>query len=537
MVRMMVETLFTLAVQQLTILRMNWGHPQSSNSSTNEYDMAATFDPNIALSEDDILDTLNIEHVQNLDTQPLRRYERSSVFPNKYNEYVVDSKVKYGLERYVACKYQHWVEAMNKEMDALYRNDTWDITDLPKGRKSIGINNAFLYGELYETVYMTLLEGFYSPDDKRVCKLKNSLYGLKQAPRQWNAKLTQTMTENGFKQSKSDYSLFTKSENGNFISLLMYVNDIIVIGNNIVEIQKFKDFLRTQFQIKDLGKLKYFLGIEVVETDQACKPSTTPLEQNLSITNELTDVDKVLDNVTEYQKLIGKLIYLTHTRPDILYSVHCLSHFMHNPLRSHVKIALIVLRYLKGNHGKGIHIVKQPKTSLEAFVDADWDKCLVTRKSVTCFCIKLNGSLVSWKSKKQNTLSKSSTEAEYRAMVSVTSEVTWILKILRDLEWDQVLPVKLFCDSQAAIKIVCRDPRWGRCYESFSKDPNIVQAMTEMIPEFKATFLIMLEKAFLLLVDRKDKVAAYAKHFVGDGETPRGINANNTNVSLCGVYL
>ncbi|GJY61445.1 ribonuclease H-like domain-containing protein [Tanacetum coccineum] len=220
---------------------------------------------------------------------------------------------------------------------------------------------------------------------------------------------------------------------------------------------------------------------------------------NCSISYEPTDVDKVLDNVTEYQKLIRKLIYLTHTRPDISYSIHCLSQFMHKPLRSHVKISLRVLR-----------------------------------KSVTCFCIKLNGSLVSWKSKKQNTLSKSSTEAEYRAMVSVTSEVTWILKILRDLEWDQVLPVKRFCDSQAAIKIVCRDPRWGRCYETFSEDPNIVQAMTEMIPEFKATFLIMLEKAFLLLVDLKDKVAAYAKHFVGDGETPRGINANNTNVSLCG---
>ncbi|GJU70896.1 hypothetical protein Tco_1262301 [Tanacetum coccineum] len=102
---------------------------------------------------------------------------------------------------------------------------------------------------------------------------------------------------------------------------------------------------------------------------------------------------------------------------------------------------------------KGIHIVKQPKASLEAFVDDDWAKCLVTRKSATSFCIKLNGSLVSWKSKKQNTLSKSSAEAEYRAMASVTSEVTWILKILRDLERDQALPVKLFCDSQAAIKI------------------------------------------------------------------------------------
>ncbi|GJY46167.1 ribonuclease H-like domain-containing protein [Tanacetum coccineum] len=345
---------------------------------------------------------------------------------------------------------------MNKEMDALYRNDTWEIIDLPKDRKSIGGKWGFKVkyrsnGETERYKARYVVKGYnqkkgidfdetfspvvkivtFSPDDKRVCKLKKSLYGLKQAPRKWNAKLTQTLIECGFRQSKSDYSLFTTSENGNFLSLLVYVDDIIVTGNNFDEIQKFKEFLRTKFQIKDLGKLKYFLEIEVLKTGQglylsqrkycldllsefgllACKPSATPLEQNLTISNKPTEIDKVLDNNTEYQKFIEKLIYLTHTRPDILYLVHCLSQFMHKPLRSHIKISLKVLRYLKSNPRKGGHIVKQPKASLEAFVDADWAKCLATRKFVTRFCVKLNGSLASWKSKNQHTLAKSFVEA------------------------------------------------------------------------------------------------------------------------------
>ncbi|GJU60881.1 ribonuclease H-like domain-containing protein [Tanacetum coccineum] len=334
-----------------------------SNGSATENEMAATPKDTNNSSEGVIGDVQHTE-VENNDAQPVRRSKRSSVFPKRYNDFVVDSKVKYGLEKYVnysklssetkcfvtelnksvkprnyweACKDQHWVEAMNKEMDALYKNDTWDITDVPIGRKSIGgngfirlninpvvklkdirqdmlfrvqnnwclsqldINNAFLYGDLFETMYMDLPEGYFSPDDK--------------------------------------------------------------------------------------------------------KPSATPLEQSLSITNKPTDIDNVLDNIIEYQKLIGKLIYLTHTRPDISYYVHCLSQFMHKPLRSHLRISLRVLRYLKGNPGKGVHIVRQPKASLEAFVDADWAKCLITRKSVTSFCIKLNGSLISWKSKKQHTLS------------------------------------------------------------------------------------------------------------------------------------
>jgi hypothetical protein len=331
----------------------------------------------------------------------------------------------------------------------------------------------FLYGDLEETVYMKFPEGYFPKDDTRVCRLKKSLYGLKQAPRQWNAKLTATLIENGFSQSKSDYSLFTKSDNGVFLALLVYVDDIIITGNSVTEIERFKTFLNSKFMNKDLGKLKYFLGIEVNDIESgiclnqrkycldllseygmlACKPAKTPLQSKLVLTNEPTDNDPVLDNITAYQKLMGKLIYLTNTRPDISYVVHCLSQFMHCPLKSHLRIAFKILRYLKGSPGMGIQINKGSGMSLEAYSDADWEKCIVTRRSVTGYCVFLNNNLVSWKSKKQSTLSKSSTESEYRALASVTSEVIWILKILKDLNLENFLFVPLHCDSSSAIKI------------------------------------------------------------------------------------
>nr|GEV47857.1 ribonuclease H-like domain-containing protein [Tanacetum cinerariifolium] len=305
------------------------------------------------------------------DNQPLRRSERTSVFPKKYNEYVIDSKVKYELEKYVgysnltsenfcfttelnkafkpknywkACKYQHRVKAMKKEMGALYRNDTWDITYLPKGRKSIGGKWVFKIkyksnGESGRYKARYVVKGYNQKERIDFGKTFSPVVKIVTVRCVINL-----VVQNGWTLYQLD------------------INNAFLYGNNVVEIQKFKDFLRTQFQIKDLGKLKLL----------ACKPFATPLEQNLSITNESSDVDKVLDNITEYQKLIKKLIYLTRTRPNISYPVHCLSQFMHKPLRSHVKIALRVLRHLKGNHGKGIHIVKQPEAFLKAFVDVDW---------------------------------------------------------------------------------------------------------------------------------------------------------------------
>nr|GEX39782.1 ribonuclease H-like domain-containing protein [Tanacetum cinerariifolium] len=305
----------------------------------------------------------------------------------------------------------------------------------------LDVNNAFLYGDLEEVFYMKPPEGYFSFDNK-VCRLKKSLYGLKQVLRQWKAKLNSTLIENGFSQSKSDYSLYIMFDKGVFLVLLVYVDDIIITGNSVYEIEKFKVCLKSKFMIKDLGKIKYFLGIEVVDTEKgiflnqrkyvldllseygmlACKPVKTPLMSKLVISNEACEKDPLLKNVTDYQKLMGKSFYLTNTRHDISYDVYCLSEFMHSPLTSHPKISFKLLRYLKRCLGLGIHIAKTfGMFLLNAYSDTDWAKCVITRKSVTRYCVFLSNSLVSLKSKKQNTLSKSSAEAEYRALASVTS--------------------------------------------------------------------------------------------------------------------
>ncbi|XP_047320774.1 secreted RxLR effector protein 161-like [Impatiens glandulifera] len=167
---------------------------------------------------------------------------------------------------------------------------------------------------------------------------------------------------------------------------------------------------------------------------------------NCKSSSTLTEPEK-------FRRLVGRLIYLNFTRPDIAFSVQQLSQFMHEPLQIHWEAALQVVRYLKGTPSLGLFYPSNSNKLLESFSDADWATCTDSRRSLTGYCIKYGDALISWKTKKQNTVSRSSAEAEYRSMTTTVCELKWISFLLKDLQIPVQLPIPLRCDNQAAIHI------------------------------------------------------------------------------------
>ena len=303
----------------------------------------------------------------------------------------------------------------------------------------------------------------------KVCRLRKSLYGLKQSPRAWFGKFSQAVARFGMEKCKSDHSVFYKQTRCGIILLVVYVDDIIITRSDIVGISSLKSFLHNQFHTKDLGILKYFLGVEVTRNKKGiflsqrkyvldlltetgklgAKPSSTPMLPNIQLTK---DGDQ-FEDPEKYRRLVGKMNYLTVTRPDIAYSVSIVSQFMSAPTIHHWKALEQILCYLKGAPGLGLLYRKSGHTHIECFSDADWAGSKVDRRSTTGYCVFVGGNLVSWKSKKQNVVSRSSAESEYRAMAQSICEIMWLYQLLTEIGLKVSIPSKLWCDNQAALHI------------------------------------------------------------------------------------
>ncbi|KAL2922825.1 Retrovirus-related Pol polyprotein from transposon TNT 1-94 [Bienertia sinuspersici] len=332
------------------------------------------------------------------------------------------------------------------------------------------VHNAFLHGDLDEEVYMRPPPGFHGSAPGLVCRLQKSLYGLRQAPRCWFAKLASALKRYGFVQSYSDYSLFTMTSGDIQLSILVYVDDLIISGNNSSAISAFKEYLSSCFHMKDLGLLKYFLGIEVARSNEGiflcqrkytldiiaetgllgARPATFPIEQNHTLA---TADGPLLTDPEIYRRLVGRLIYLSFTRPDLAYTVHILAQFMQTPRQQHWEAALRCVRYLKGSPGQGILLGSDCDLQLAGWCDSDWASYPLTRRSLTGWLVFLGGSPISWKTKKQHTVSRSSAEAEYRSMATLTAELKWLKALLQSLGVAHPKAMRLYCDSQSALYI------------------------------------------------------------------------------------
>ena len=341
--------------------------------------------------------------------------------------------------------------------------------------RQLDVNNAFLQGTLTEDVFMSQPPGFIDHDHPHhVCKLRKAIYGLKQAPRAWYHELRNFLLHSGFSNSVADTSLFIFNNQGILIYLLVYVDDIILTGNNTQAVHTFIQQLSQRFSLKDLGPLTYFLGVEVIShssglflhqrkyiadlLQRTCMAKAKPVSTPLATIPVLTlQSGAPLPEPTEYRAVVGSLQYLSLTRPDITFAVNKLSQFMHKPTTDHWSAVKRLLRYLCGTMDHGIILRHTSPPTLHAFSDADWAGNKDDFTSTSAYIVYLGPNLISWSSKKQRTVARSSTEAEYRSVASTATELRWICSLLLELGVHLQQQPVIYCDNVGATNL-CSNP-------------------------------------------------------------------------------
>ncbi|KAL8116424.1 hypothetical protein AgCh_022791 [Apium graveolens] len=333
----------------------------------------------------------------------------------------------------------------------------------------LDVKNAFLHGELQETVYMHQPLGYRDrthPD--YVCLLRKSIYGIKQASRTWYKRFADYVLSLGFTNSRCDTSLFIYKQGSDMAYILVYVDDIILTTSSHAFRRSIMASLISEFVMKDLGPLNYFLGIVVTRHKDdlflsqrkyaekiveragmtSCKPSATPVDTKSKIS--ATSGTPVADP-THYRRLAGALQYLTITRPNISYAVQQICLHMHDPRTYHTSALKRIICYVQGTLDQGLHLYPSSVSSLVSYTDADWGVCLDTRRSTSGYCVFLGDNLLSWSSKRQPTLSLSSAEAEYRGVAKVVSESCWLRNLLLELHCPIPKATLVYCDNVSAI--------------------------------------------------------------------------------------
>lgn len=434
---------------------------------------------------------------------------------------------------------EFWKKAMIEEMKSLNANNTWELKELPAGRKAIGCrwvfkrkigigNNtvcykarlvaqgfsqkygedydevfapvvrhttlrtllavaskrkyvvhhfdaktAFLNGKLQEVIYMKQPPGF-EDESKKVCLLKKSLYGLKQSARAWNLTIHEALSNGNFIQSKADPCLYHRSVQDEKVYVLVYVDDLVVASESEKLIKETADHLNSSFELKCLGPIKQYLGLEIekdirgnfmvsqteyinkVISDAGLtnsKKSPYPLDP--SYRKSTVEAELLLDN-RRYQQVIGSLLYISvNSRPDISASVSILARRVSKPTQEDWTELKRVIKYLKGTSKLKLKLsfVEENQDIFYGYADADWAENRDDRKSNSGYVFKVFGGVVSWCCRKQTCVALSSTEAEFIALTEACQEAMWIKSLLQDFNIEVQKPT-IFEDNQSCLKLI-----------------------------------------------------------------------------------
>ncbi|GJR84459.1 retrovirus-related pol polyprotein from transposon TNT 1-94, partial [Tanacetum coccineum] len=341
------------------------------------------------------------------------------------------------------------------------------------------VKTAFLHGTLKEDVYVCQPEGFIDADHpSHVYKLKKALYGLKQAPRAWYDELSKFLLQNHFFKGTIDPTLFIRRFDDDILVVQVYVDDIIFGSTHPRYTQLFSDLMKSRFEMSMMGEMTFFLGLQVNQSPrgifinqsiyvleilkkygmESCDPVGTPME----IKDKLDlDQNGSLVDATKYRSMIGALMYLTSSRPDIVHATCLCARYQAKPTEKHLKEVKRIFRYLRGTVNMGLWYTKDSGFELTGFSDADYAGCKDTFKSTSGGAQFLGEKLVSWSSKKQDYTTLSTAEAEYVSLSACCAQVLWMRTQLTDYGF-QFNKIPIYCDSKSAIAISCNPVQHSR---------------------------------------------------------------------------
>uniref|UniRef100_A0A2N9HLM6 Integrase catalytic domain-containing protein n=1 Tax=Fagus sylvatica TaxID=28930 RepID=A0A2N9HLM6_FAGSY len=511
-------------------------------------------DEPVGVDGDDAIDTEGVEQEEQpippeMEEPQVRRFTREHRPSTRYStsEYVLitDEGEPESFQEVQSHKdKQSWMKAMHEEMDSLHKNNTYELVELPKGKKALrnkwvfklkkdgeklvkykarlvvkgfnqkqgidfdeifspvvkmssirvilgltasldleleqmDVKTVFLHGDLEEEIYMVQPKGFEAKGkEHKVCKLKKSLYGLKQAPRQWYKKFDSFMVGQGYTRTDADHCVYVRQfPNGKLIILLLYVDDMLIVGQDANMVGSLKNELFKSFDMKDLGPARQIFGMQILRDKKAkklwlsqekyverilerfnmkhAKPVSTPLGGHFKLSKKsCPSSNKEKENMASipYSSAVGSLMYaMVCTRPDIAHAVGVVSRFMVNPGKEHWEAVKWIFRYLRGS-SKSCLSFGSSKPVLEGYTDADMAGDLDGRKSTSGFLFTFAGGAVSWQSKLQKCVALSTTEAEYIAATEAGKEMLWMKRFLQDLGLKQDEYV-VHCDSQSALDL------------------------------------------------------------------------------------